>query len=79
MAAEAGTPGAVEVRVYRHGEQVHRELCESAEHAQAFIDEWPEEQVSDLRFDVDDLTVRHAGTDVLDPDPEEPIEPDTES
>ena len=70
MESTAASPRSVEVRVYRHGEQIHRELCESVDDAQAFIEEWPEEEVADLQFEVDDLSIRHRDTQVLDPEPE---------
>jgi hypothetical protein len=36
------TAPTVEVIVYRHGEVVHRELCESAEAAADVVDQWSE-------------------------------------
>lgn len=59
----------VEVRVYRHGELVHRELCESDEQAALVIDEWAE--LDGVDCEVDDLSVHHRQGDVLEPAPAE--------
>ena len=39
---DTGETPAVEVRVYRDGELVHTELCESEEQAAAIVDWWEE-------------------------------------
>jgi hypothetical protein len=55
----------VEVTVYRDGEVVHRELCESELDAEAVVEEWKE--VDGTEFQVDDLAVHHRPTDILEP------------
>lgn len=57
----------IEVRVYRHGELVQRELCDSEEEAARVVDGWSEH--SEVTCEVDDLTLRHGPEDVLAPDP----------
>lgn len=57
----------VEVRVYRQGELVRRELCESEEEAASVVQEWSE--LDGVTCEVDDLSVRHRAGDVLEPDP----------
>jgi hypothetical protein len=57
----------VEVRVFRHGELVHRELCESEEQAALAVDEWSE--LEGVRCEVDDLTVTHRPGEILEPEP----------
>ncbi|HET6916891.1 MAG TPA: hypothetical protein VFH56_12445 [Acidimicrobiales bacterium] len=60
----------VEVRVWRHGELVHTELCESEEQAALILEEWQE--LDGVRCEVDDLSVRHHPGDVLEPGAAEP-------
>ena len=57
----------IEVRVYRHGELVQRELCDSEEEATTVVEAWSE--LEDVTCEVDDLTVRHGPDDVLAPEP----------
>jgi hypothetical protein len=64
----------VEVRVYRHGELVHSELCESEEQAALVIEEWSE--LDGVECEVDDLSVRHEPGDILEPEPAELREED---
>lgn len=64
----------VEVRVYRHGELVHRELCESEEQAALVIEEWSE--MDGVECEVDDLSVRHEPGDILEPEPAELLDED---
>lgn len=59
----------VEVRVFRRGELLHRELCESDEEAASVIDLWSE--LEGVECEVDDLSVRHGPGDILAPDPAE--------
>jgi hypothetical protein len=66
---EAQETPTVEVRVYRHGELVHRELCESEEQAALVIEEWSEQD--GIECEVDDLSVRHDPGDILGPEPAE--------
>jgi hypothetical protein len=46
--------GAIEVRGYREGTMVYRQLCESAEEAAAVVDAW--EQLDGVECEVDDLS-----------------------
>ena len=55
----------VEVRVWRHGELVHTELCESEEQASLILEDWQE--MDGVRCEVDDLSVRHRPGDILEP------------
>jgi hypothetical protein len=57
----------VEIRVFRHGELVHTELCESEEQAALVVDEWSE--LEGVHCEVDDLTVKHRPGDILEPEP----------
>lgn len=58
----------VEVRIYRHGELVATELCESESDATDAVERWTSE-FDDVTCTVDDLTVRHQPGDVFEPDP----------
>ncbi len=60
----ASTP-TIEVTVFRHGEVVHRELCETEAEAAAVADRWGE--MDGVECQVDDLSVHHRATDVLEP------------
>lgn len=60
----------IEVRVYRDGLLVHSELCETEDEALLIVDEWSEQP--GVTCEVDDLSVRHRGDDVLAPEPPEP-------
>lgn len=59
----------VEVSVWRHGELVHKQLCESEEQAASVVDAW--EELEGVRCEVGDLTSRHrsAGADELELEP----------
>jgi hypothetical protein len=57
----------VEVRVFRHGELVHTELCESDEQAALVVEEWAEHD--GVTCEVDDLSIRHRPGDILAPEP----------
>lgn len=57
----------IEVRVFRGGELVHTELCESDEEAVLVVEEWSERD--GVRCEVDDLTIKHKPGDVLEPEP----------
>lgn len=57
----------VEVRIYRGGQLVHTELCESDAEAADVADRWGED--ASVTVEVDDLTIRHRPGDVLEPDP----------
>jgi hypothetical protein len=60
----------VEVRVFRHGELIHRELCESEEQAAVVIDKWSESD--GIECEVDDLSVHHRPGQILEPEPAQP-------
>ena len=49
----------VEVRVYRYGDLVHRELCGSMEQAWLVIDDWAE--MGGVSCEVGDMLVRRTG------------------
>jgi hypothetical protein len=59
------TAPTVEVTVYRDGELIHRELCESELEAESVVERWKE--VDGTEFQVDDLAVHHRPTDILEP------------
>jgi hypothetical protein len=59
----------IEVRVFRHGELVRTELCESEEQASLVVDEWAE--LDGIECEVDDLSVDHRLGDILEPEPAE--------
>ena len=56
----------VEVRVFRHGSLVHRELVESEEQAAVVVDEWAE--LDGVQCEVDDLSIRHHPGEILEPE-----------
>lgn len=64
----------IEVRVWRHGELVHTELCESEEQASLVLEEWQE--MDGVRCEVDDMSVRHRQGEILEPEPPEPTAED---
>jgi hypothetical protein len=66
---EFGVTPTVEVVVYRHGEEIHRELCETAEDAALVVERWSEED--GVECEVDDLAVHHTPDDILEPAPDE--------
>jgi hypothetical protein len=57
----------IEVRVYRRGELVQRELCDSEEDAREVVESWSEQE--EVTCEVDSLTTRHHPEDVLAPEP----------
>lgn len=59
----------VEVVVFRHGDEVRRELCESAEAAALVVEEWGEQE--GVQCQVDDLSVHHRPGQILEPGPDE--------
>jgi hypothetical protein len=59
----------VEVVVFQHGAEIHRELCESAEEAALIVDRWSEQP--GVECQVDDLSVHHRPEDILEPTPDE--------
>ena len=64
----------IEVRVWRHGQLVHTELCESEEQASLIMEQWQE--IDGVRCEVDDLSIHHRPEDILDPEPSEPVAED---
>jgi hypothetical protein len=57
----------LEVRAYRDGVLMRRELCESEEDAAAFVDAW--EQEPGIRCEVDDLSLRSHDTESFEVEP----------
>lgn len=62
---ELGSTPTIEVTVYRDGDLIHRELCETDAEANAIIEQWNE--LGAVECQVDDLSVHHRATDVLEP------------
>jgi hypothetical protein len=62
---ELGASPSIEVTVYRDGEVISRELCESEEEVTAVIEAWSEQ--TGVECQVDDLSVHHRAGDVLEP------------
>jgi hypothetical protein len=60
-----GEAPTVEVRVYRDGTMIHRELCESTEAAADVVELWSEAE--GVECVVDDLSVEHAAGQILEP------------
>lgn len=56
----------IEVRVFRHGELVDQERCESEEQASLVVDEWAE--LDGVECEVDDLSVHHQPGEILEPE-----------
>lgn len=67
--ADHGETPTIEVRVYRDGRLVERELCESEELAALVVDAWLE--IEGVECEVDDLSIRHRPGDILEPEPAE--------
>ena len=64
---QGSTIPTLEVRIYRDGALVQRELCESDEEANDVVDAWSE--VEGIRFEIEDLTRSSTPAGVLDPRP----------
>lgn len=64
-----GEAPTVEVRAYRQGELIHRELCESTEAAGELAERW--EELAGVECVVDDLATRHRAGQILEPDAEQ--------
>jgi hypothetical protein len=62
---DLGVTPSIEVTVYRDGAVIHRELCETDAEASEVAEEWSE--LDNVECQIDDLTVRHQPTDVLEP------------
>ena len=63
---QPGDVASVEVRLYRNGDLVHRQLCESAEEAGSLVEQWAERGIT--RVDIDDLSTRHEPGEILEPE-----------
>lgn len=61
-----GEAPTVEVRIFRDGELVHRQLCESVDEAAEVVDQWSEQE--EITFEVDDLSARHRQGEILEPE-----------
>jgi len=66
LPSELGESPTVEVRVFRLGELVHRQLCESEEEAAAVVDRWIE--LEGVECEVDDLSTHHRPGEILEPE-----------
>lgn len=62
---DTGAP-TIEVRIYRGGQLLVRELVETEEDAAALVEQWS--AVENVYALVDDLSARHAPGDILGPD-----------
>jgi hypothetical protein len=62
-----GQAPTVEVVIYQHGSEIHRELCESIDAAEAVVEEWGE--LEGVECTVDELGARHAGEEIPDVEP----------
>lgn len=69
---DLGETPTIEVRVYRDGELIREELCESEEQAALVVQEWSE--LEGVSCEVDDLSIRHRQDDILEPDSAGPWE-----
>ncbi len=73
------TAGPVEVRLWRGGGVVHREICEDVTEAAVLVERWADFGITGV--DIDDLVTHHRPDQVLEPDlePESPeisVDPD---
>ena len=71
--------GPVEVRLWRGGGVVHREVCEDVADAAMLVERWAEFGITGV--DIDDSVTHHRPGDVLEPDlesesPEIDVDPD---
>ncbi len=66
-----GTP-SIEVRIFRHGDLIERQLCESDQEAADVVERWSE--LDDVTCLVDDLSFHHSPDEVLEPEPAEPVD-----
>jgi hypothetical protein len=64
--ADFGATATLEMRVYRHGVLVHRELCESEAEAAALAEAWEEEPGTEC--EVDDLSAPRHDVEALEID-----------
>ena len=73
------TSGPVEVRLWRGGGVVHREVCEDAAEAAVLVERWAEFGITGV--DIDDAVTHHVPGQMLEPElePESPeidLDPD---
>lgn len=61
-----GETPTIEVRVYRDGQLVERELYESEDQAALAVEAWAE--IEGVECEVDDLSIRHRPGDILEPE-----------
>lgn len=71
MRQEGETP-TIEVRIYRDGRLIRRELCESEGEAALVVEHWDE--VAGTECEVDDLSARHTSDQILAAEPPEPLD-----
>ena len=64
-----GEAPTIEVVVYQRGSELHRELCEGIEAANAVVAEWSELEA--VECTVDEVGARHAGEEIPDVEPPE--------
>ena len=62
---DTGAP-TIEVRIYRNGQLLVRELCESEEEAATVVEQWSD--VENVYVLVDDLSAHHGPEAILAPD-----------
>jgi hypothetical protein len=70
---DSGTP-TLQVNVYEHGHLVTTVACESAGEAADVVAQWEEQE--GIECEVEDLSIRHGGADVLSPEPEDVLAED---
>jgi len=68
----ANSTPSIEVRVFRDGELVDRQLCESDDEAAEVVERWS--QIEGVTCLVDDLSFHHTPNDVLAPEPPAPVD-----
>jgi hypothetical protein len=59
--------GSVEVRIFRHGALIDREVCESVEEASDVVDAWAQAG-ADIECEVDDLSYDHHQGEIEEPE-----------
>lgn len=69
LAEEWDNTPTIEVRVYRRGELIATELCESEAQASDIVDQWAE--LDGVTCEVDDMSVHHQPAQILAPEPAE--------
>jgi hypothetical protein len=64
---DTGEPATIQVRVYRNGELIHQELCESEEQATLAVQDWEDNEA--VRCEIDDLSWPDRTSDPADDEP----------